>query len=120
MHHGRSHRRRAVRAATVQVGRHRVAREGLALQGDAFGRAAMGEGSAMNRRDILGERLGWGNQVSGGNMGPDVTVTTAADSGAGSLRAACEAEGPAFITFAQPFDIKLSKPIRPKSNKTVD
>lgn len=74
----------------------------------------------MSRRDILAERLGWGNQATGGNMGPDVTVTTAADSGAGSLRAACEAEGPAFITFAQAFDIKLSKPIRPKSNKTVD
>jgi pectate lyase len=72
------------------------------------------------RRDILAERIGWGNQASGGNIGPDVEVTTGADSGAGSLRAACEQEGPAFITFAQPFDIRLERPIRIKSNKTLD
>lgn len=74
----------------------------------------------MSRLDILGDRMGWGDQVSGGQVGSEVAVTTNADSGAGSLREACEAVGPAWITFPQPMTITLQKPLLIKSNKTVD
>ena len=70
---------------------------------------------------ILGELYGWGQGTTGGGEQAAIyEVTTNADSGQGSLRAALESPDPLWIVFAISDTIKLKTPIRVKSNKTVD
>lgn len=69
---------------------------------------------------ILDERVGFGRFTTGGAGGPVVDVTTLADDGPGSLRAAAEAVGPAWIRFRVSGEIALRSPIQVESDKTVD
>jgi len=54
---------------------------------------------------------GFGATARGGEGGKRITVTTLADDGAGSLRAALAETGPRVIAFAVAGTIKLKKPI---------
>ncbi len=54
---------------------------------------------------------GAGALAQGGRGGKVLTVTTLADGGPGSLRAAVEAKGPRIIVFAVSGTIQLSKPL---------
>lgn len=54
---------------------------------------------------------GAGATALGGRGGKVLTVTTLADSGPGSLRAAVEAKGPRIIVFAVSGTIQLTKPL---------
>lgn len=78
-------------------------------------------GSATQRaRSLLNEREGFGRQTVGGDPKQLYRVTTLKNSGQGSLRAALESSKPYWIVFAKSGTIKLSTPIKVKSNKTVD
>lgn len=54
---------------------------------------------------------GFGARAKGGRGGRVIAVTTLADNGPGSLRAACSAEGPRIVTFRVGGIIDLKKPI---------
>lgn len=54
---------------------------------------------------------GFGSTTPGGRGGKVIFVTNLNDSGPGSLRAACEAEGPRIVIFRVSGTITLSKPI---------
>ncbi|MEM9071752.1 MAG: hypothetical protein AAGE52_24800, partial [Myxococcota bacterium] len=69
---------------------------------------------------ILAERIGFGRFTTGGAGGPIVEVTTLADSGPGSLRAAAEAPGAAWIRFRVDGIINLDSAILVASDKTID
>jgi pectate lyase len=64
--------------------------------------------------------VGFGRNTRGGDGGPVVHVTTAADGGAGSLRAAVAGSGPAWIVFDGDYTIASSHGIAVGSNKTID
>jgi pectate lyase len=74
----------------------------------------------MSYLDILSQREGWGDQTTGGKDGTVYHVTTLADSGSGSLRAACESTTPYWIVFDVSGKIVPNGPIYVKSNKTID
>lgn len=65
-------------------------------------------------------RGGFAAGVTGGLAGPDVWVTHLGNQGEGSLRAALETPGPAWVRFAVDGVIRLRKPIRVQSDKTLD
>ncbi|MFM8334490.1 MAG: pectate lyase, partial [Opitutaceae bacterium] len=54
---------------------------------------------------------GAGSTTPGGRGGRVLFVTTLADSGPGSFRAACEAEGPRIVVFRVAGTIALRSPI---------
>jgi pectate lyase len=58
--------------------------------------------NGYTRSSLLSERIGYAKHanVTGGLEGPEIVVTTTADSGPGSLRAAVANPGPEWITFA--------------------
>jgi pectate lyase len=58
--------------------------------------------NGLTRSSLLDERIGYAKHanVTGGLAGPEIVVTTTADSGPGSLRAALAHPGPEWITFA--------------------
>lgn len=70
--------------------------------------------------DVLNERQGWGNQVTGGAAGAVQHVTSLADSGPGTLREALALPAPAWIVFDVDGDIVVQSTINPTSDKTVD
>ncbi len=73
------------------------------------------------RDALLGQRNGFAKDVTGGAAASEDTwVTTLADSGTGSLRAALEASGPRWIRFAVTGDINLTTAILAKPDKTLD
>ena len=63
---------------------------------------------------------GFASGTVGGADGPLQWVTSLADSGRGTLRAAAERPGPARIRFRVAGTIELIEPIRVGSNKTID
>ncbi|QED30007.1 hypothetical protein FRD01_22785 [Microvenator marinus] len=69
---------------------------------------------------LLSELVGFGQETTGGAGGPVVTVTTLADSGAGSLREAATSQGPAWIRFLVSGVIELESAIEVLSDKTID
>ncbi len=69
---------------------------------------------------ILGELIGFGQFTTGGAGGPVVEVTTLANDGPGSLRAAATAEGPAWIRFLVSGTIALESEILVTDDKTID
>ena len=79
-----------------------------------------GGGSLAAHERILDERVGFGRFTTGGAGGPIVEVTTLGDDGPGSLRAAAEASGPAWIRFRVSGEIALASPILVESDKTID
>lgn len=77
-------------------------------------------GSGSGHEALLDELVGFGEGTTGGAGGPVVLVTNLNDSGAGSLRAAATAEGPAWIRFMVSGVIALASNIELTSDKTVD
>jgi pectate lyase len=87
------------------------------------GIAQSGAGTAYSRDRLLSRRNGFGAEVTGGYAGDDYVVTSTADSGAGTLRAALEDDAPLWITFDPSIfgeDITLSTTINGKPDKTID
>lgn len=76
--------------------------------------------SPEQRRAFLAQAEGYAAGVTGGLAGPEVWVTQLGDRGEGSLRAALEATGPAWVRFAVDGAIRLKRPIQVKSDKTLD
>ncbi|MGV3458086.1 pectate lyase [Sphingomonas sp.] len=62
---------------------------------------------------------GAGATALGGRGGKVLTVTTLADSGPGSFRAAVEAKGPRIIVFAVSGTIQLSKPLTVREGRVT-
>ncbi|MDK2769095.1 MAG: pectate lyase [Sphingomonas sp.] len=62
---------------------------------------------------------GAGATALGGRGGKVLTVTTLADSGLGSFRAAVEAKGPRIIVFAVSGTIQLSKPLTVREGRVT-
>lgn len=77
-------------------------------------------GDVNSRGALLDQRVGFGRNVTGGNAGPTVHVTSPSDSGPGSLREALTSANPAWIVFDGDYTIKLDTAIRVTSNKTID
>lgn len=69
---------------------------------------------------LLSERGGYGGQVTGGAAGPVVHVTTAAEQGPGSLRAAVAGDAPRWVVFDGDYSIRLTSGLRVGRNKTID
>jgi pectate lyase len=63
--------------------------------------------------------VGFG-QATGGAAGPDVWVTSLADDGPGTLRAAATAAGPAWIRFAVSGTLRLERNLPVAADKTID
>lgn len=84
------------------------------------GAAAPSTGYPLSAQSLLAERVGFGARTTGGDPSRLYRVTTLADSGAGSLRAALESTEPYWVVFDVQGEIKLTNQIRVKSNKTVD
>ena len=74
---------------------------------------------ATEQQLLLG-RVGFGRGVTGGLAGPVVHVTTSADSGPGSLRAAVAGNTPAWVVFDDDYTIRLDSGVAVGSNKTID
>jgi pectate lyase len=87
---------------------------------DAGAEEDMGPSGDAPHEAILSELVGFGEGTTGGAGGPIVEVTTLADSGPGSLRAAAEAPGAAWIRFRVSGEIALSSDIQVASDKTID
>lgn len=73
-----------------------------------------------SRASLMDGRFGFARTTEGGNAGASFVVTSLADSGPGTLRDALESTTPYWITFAVSGNIELLKPIRTKSDKTID
>jgi pectate lyase len=69
---------------------------------------------------MLADRAGFGRSTTGGYLGRMIHVTTAADDGPGSLRAAVAGSTPAWVVFDDDFKIRLAKGLEVGSNKTID
>ncbi len=70
---------------------------------------------------LLAEPEGYGRHARGGLDGAFVTVTSSADSGPGTLRAALKAAGgPRWIRFASDMTIDLKRGLVVPSNVTID
>lgn len=76
--------------------------------------------SQEQRLAFLARATGFAAGVTGGLAGPEVWVTHLGDRGEGSLRAALEAPGPAWVRLAVDGVIRLKRPILVKSDKTLD
>jgi pectate lyase len=70
--------------------------------------------------ELLAEREGFGRNATGGLGGSVYHVTTLANSGTGSLRAAAESNNPLWIVFDVSGTINLTSQISVKSDKTID
>jgi pectate lyase len=79
-----------------------------------------GDGTPADRALLLDRRAGFGQHVTGGNAGPTFHVTTAADSGPGSLREALAQPGPLWIVFDGDYTIALRSGLPVTSDKTID
>jgi len=70
--------------------------------------------------ELLAEREGFGRNATGGLGGSVYHVTSLADSGPGSLRAAAESSEPLWIVFNISGTIHLNSLLQVKSDKTFD
>jgi len=68
----------------------------------------------------VGPAQGFAQGVTGGAGGREVWVTSLADDGPGTLRAALRGGGPVWVRFAVDGVIRLSAPVRVPSDATVD
>jgi pectate lyase len=94
----------------------------LALADAPRGHAPLGtgDGSQADRDLLLTCRAGFGRNATGGYQGPTHHVTTAADSGPGSLRDALSRQGPLWIVFDGDYTIVLRSGLPATSDKTID
>lgn len=76
--------------------------------------------NSQPRENLVDKAIGFGGNTTGGLGGESCRVTNLNDSGAGSLRACAESEGPKWITFNVSGTIPLESAISVKSNKTID
>lgn len=77
-------------------------------------------GQVAPNKALLATRVGFGAAVTGGSGGEVVHVTTVADDGPGSLRAATAGNDPRWIVFDGDYTISLTHGIAVGSNKTLD
>lgn len=75
---------------------------------------------ANRGEQLLAERWGFGAEAEGGDPTRLYRVTTLADEGAGSLRAALESDEPWYIVFDLSGTIRWEDDVDVRSNKTVD
>ncbi|KAL9235668.1 hypothetical protein vseg_010410 [Gypsophila vaccaria] len=71
-------------------------------------------------RALAGQAEGFGREAVGGVHGPLYHVTTLADDGPGSLRAACRKKEPLWIVFEVSGTIELNSYLTVSSYKTID
>jgi pectate lyase len=71
------------------------------------------------REGLIGQHMGFGNPT-GGQGGTLCTVTTLADSGAGSLRSCAFDQSNKWVIFSVSGNIELDTGINPGSNITID
>ena len=69
---------------------------------------------------LLAERVGYGEDTTGGLGGTTCRVTNLKDSGSGSLRACAQATGKKWIVFDVDGVLYLKSNIQVKSDKTID
>jgi pectate lyase len=69
---------------------------------------------------LLGGRMGFGGNVTGGAGGDICVVSSLADSGPGSLRECVEGGGTTWIRFGVSGEIRLGSELEVGSNKTID
>jgi pectate lyase len=74
----------------------------------------------LSADSLLAAREGFGRNTTGGYAGNVVHVTTAADSGPGSLRAAVAGNTPAWVVFDGDYTIHFASGMLVGSNKTID
>lgn len=83
-----------------------------------------GDGSDPDQELLLSRREGFGRRVTGGYVPGSsmevVHVTTARDSGRGSLRRAVSGDDPRWIVFDGDYNIQLASGLLVGSNKTID
>lgn len=82
--------------------------------------AAVPGAAAASSRAPLATPIGFGRGATGGASGPDRWVTTLADDGPGSLRAALDEGGGSWIRFAVSGTIDPAKPLEVPADTTVD
>ncbi|MET3524084.1 pectate lyase family protein [Mesorhizobium abyssinicae] len=71
-------------------------------------------------QSLLSQREGYGRLAEGGLKGAFVTVTSASDSGPGSLREALSGHGRRWIRFASDMTIELKSQLKVPSDTTID
>jgi pectate lyase len=84
------------------------------------GTSAVDDPGTGATESLLAERTGFGRHAQGGDPGRVYTVTSLADAGPGSLRAALESSEAWWISFAVDGRIEWDDEVRVASNKTVD
>jgi len=84
------------------------------------GRTAVADPVAGRFESLYAERAGFGRNVTGGDPDKIYVVTTLADEGAGSLRAALQSEESWSIVFAVDGEIYWEEDVWVGPNKTVD
>ena len=72
------------------------------------------------REDLINSVVGFAEHTTGGRGGSLCQVTNLNDSGAGSLRACAEAQGPMWIVFTVSGTINLQSVVHVTSHKTID
>jgi pectate lyase len=97
-----------------------LALDGLAPRAKAASGCVYPDQACPIVRTLLAQREGYGRFADGGLNGTFVMVTSAADSGPGTLREALSGRGPKWVRFARDMTIDLSSQIKVRSNTTID
>lgn len=94
---------------------------GAPLAAHAHDACALATSNCLTVSSLLQQREGYGRAASGGLGGHIVIVTSAADSGSGTLREVVQgAKEPIWVRFASDMVIPLKSQIRVPSNVTID
>lgn len=100
-----------VRWALVIVGVCGLVLAGSPAQSDAAREPAARQATNLESLPAFPGASGWGSTTPGGRGGSVLQVTSLADAGPGSLRAALEGSGPRTVVFRVAGTVELSSPI---------